>query len=72
MIWAHARVLCCPDENDAISIRVLVGPSRNVLFDNFPVKYTLPYCRASRVRVIKLGYSVAGSDEHPIEKDMKL
>ncbi|KAJ7709733.1 hypothetical protein B0H17DRAFT_1190905 [Mycena rosella] len=65
MIWAHARVLTPPDENDRINIRVLVGPSNNMLFDNFPINYTLPFRRSSRGRVAKLGYSVAGNDEHP-------
>jgi len=64
MTWAHARVLTPPDGNDRITIRVLVGPSKNLLFDNFPTKYTLPFCRASRVRMIKEGYAVAGNDEH--------
>ncbi|KAJ6525607.1 hypothetical protein B0H19DRAFT_1275977 [Mycena capillaripes] len=68
MTWAHARVLTPPDEDDRINIRVLVGPSKNLLFDKFPIKYTLPFCRASRARVTKLGYAVAGNDEHPIDE----
>ncbi|KAF7338168.1 hypothetical protein MVEN_02041700 [Mycena venus] len=67
-IWAHARILTPPDKNDRITIRVLAGPSKNFMFDDFPRKYTLPYCRASRVRMIKEGYSVAGSDEHGMEE----
>ncbi|KAJ6597042.1 hypothetical protein DFH09DRAFT_1403860 [Mycena vulgaris] len=38
MIWAHARVLAPSDDNDQINIRVLVGPSKNLMFDNFPMK----------------------------------
>ncbi|KAJ6502400.1 hypothetical protein C8R45DRAFT_618672 [Mycena sanguinolenta] len=68
-VWAHARVLTPPNENDEINIRVLVGPSKNLLFDNFPTKYTMPFRRASRARALKEGYEVAGSDEHPMEED---
>ncbi|KAF7363578.1 hypothetical protein MSAN_01014500 [Mycena sanguinolenta] len=68
-VWAHARVLTPPNENDEINIRVLVGPSKNLLFENFPTKYTMPFRRASRARVLKEGYEVAGSDEHPMEED---
>ncbi|KAJ7940475.1 hypothetical protein B0H13DRAFT_1938304 [Mycena leptocephala] len=46
MIWAHARALTPADKNDQISIRILVAPSKNLLFDNFPIKYTLPFTRA--------------------------
>ncbi|KAJ7087889.1 hypothetical protein C8R44DRAFT_30429 [Mycena epipterygia] len=71
MIWTHALALTPPDENNRINIRILIGPSQNFLFNDFPLKYTLPFCRASRTRVAKLGYSVSGNDEHPIE-DLKL
>ncbi|KAJ7173996.1 hypothetical protein C8R43DRAFT_976837 [Mycena crocata] len=71
MIWAHARCLTPPDENDEINIRILIGPSKNFLFDKFPVEYTLPFSQTSRSRVIELGYTVAGSNEHPIE-DIKM
>ncbi|KAJ7510026.1 hypothetical protein B0H11DRAFT_1900426 [Mycena galericulata] len=58
-IWTHAQVLTPPDEHGRIKIRILVGPSKNVLFDNFSTKATLPFTKLSRVRVAKLGYAVA-------------
>ncbi|KAJ7097787.1 hypothetical protein B0H15DRAFT_822711 [Mycena belliarum] len=70
-IWAHARVLSPPD-NGRISIRVLVGPSKDMIFKDFPLDHTLPFCRSSRVRVAKLGFTVAGSDEHPIEIEREM
>jgi hypothetical protein len=63
----YQKIQTPADKNDQISIRILVGPSKNLLFDNFPIKYTLPFTRASRTRVTKLGYVVVGNDEHPIE-----
>ncbi|KAJ7982854.1 hypothetical protein DFH06DRAFT_1171763 [Mycena polygramma] len=72
--WAHARILkqqSPPDANDTISMRVLVGPSKNLLFDDFPMKYTLPFTRFSRTRLARRGYTVAGSDEHHLEEEGK-
>ncbi|KAF8212072.1 hypothetical protein K438DRAFT_1805914 [Mycena galopus ATCC 62051] len=67
MIWVHARVLTPPNEKDQINIRILVGPSKNLSFDSFPTKYTLPFRRTSRIQVLKDGYAVTGKDEHPME-----
>ncbi|KAJ7273283.1 hypothetical protein C8J57DRAFT_270380 [Mycena rebaudengoi] len=65
MIWTHARILTPPDENNCVNVRVLEGPSTNVLFDNFPMKFTEPYCSSS-VRDFRVkGEAVIGDEDHP-------
>ncbi|KAJ7775021.1 hypothetical protein B0H16DRAFT_82983 [Mycena metata] len=68
--WAHARILKI-DENGHLTIRVLVGPSQDLIFDGFHVKYTLPFTKNSRARLRQMGFVVAGNVEHPLQQESK-
>ncbi|KAJ7046958.1 hypothetical protein C8F04DRAFT_215711 [Mycena alexandri] len=70
MSWAHARILKI-DENGHLTIRVLVGPSKDLIFDGFRVKYTLPFTKTSRARLRQMGFVVAGNVEHPLQQESK-